>query len=288
MTQPLVSIVTPSFNQGKFIRRTIESVLGQDYPHVDFRVVDGGSTDETLEILRGYGDRFPWVSEKDRGQTHAINKGLAQAKGQIIGWLNSDDLYYPGALAAVVAYFQAHPEVDVVYGEADHVDLEDRAFEPYPTEDWDLDALAQRSFICQPAPFFRRRTVERFGALDDALQYCMDYELWLRWGRAGARFARLPVKLAGSRLYADNKTLGARVKVHAEINDMLKKTLGRVPERWLFNYAYARVDAMQPPPRMRRLSALREAIAASLKWNGQWPRAVFWRSVFEGAAARKR
>lgn len=283
-----VSVVTPSYNQGRFLARTLASVAAQQGVEHDHVVFDAASTDETLEVLRAAGPSVRWVSEKDRGQAHAVNKGIAASDGEIIGWLNSDDLYYPGALAAVVDYFERHPDVDVVYGEADHVDLDDRAFEAYPTEDWDFEALTQRSFICQPAAFFRRSTVERFGPLDDSLQYAMDYELWLRWGKAGARFARIPAKLAGSRLYADNKTLGARVKVHAEINDMLGATLGRVPERWLFNYAYAKVDSLQPAPRWRRLAALQEAIAASRRWNGERPRAVFWRAVFAGAAARRR
>lgn len=276
-----VSVVTPSYNQGRFIGRTLASVASQQGVAHEHVVFDAKSTDETLEVLRAAGDTVRWVSEKDRGQADAVNKGIRATDGDVIGWLNSDDLYYPGALKAVADFFAAHPGIDVVYGNADHVDLEDRAFEDYPTEDFDLERLKDRSFICQPACFFRRSTVERFGALDDSLQYAMDYELWLRWAKAGAKFARLPAKLAGSRLYADNKTLGARVKVHAEINDMMKRTFGRVPDRWLVNYAYASLEAGGGKP--GKLAVARAAIEASKRWNGEVPGAGFWLSRLAGS-----
>lgn len=240
-----VSVITPSFNQGQFIERTLQSVASQIVPgaKIEHVVFDGGSTDNTVEVLKRFGPSVRWISEKDGGQTHAVNKGIRATDGEIIGWLNSDDVYYPGAVAHVVAYFKANPDIDVVYGMADHVDLEDHPFESYPTEPWNLERLKQACFICQPALFFRRRVVDSHGLLDESLNYCMDYEYWLRLGKAGTRFAYLEERLAGSRLYADNKTLGARVKVHREINDMFKKLFGVVPDQWLFNYAHAVVGA---------------------------------------------
>ncbi len=265
-----VSVVTPSFQHARFIERTLDSVEGQQGVAVEHMVCDARSTDGTVAILEARGARVRWVSEPDAGQADAVNKAIRATAGEIIGWLNSDDVYYPGALATVCAFFEAHPDVDVVYGEADHIDLEDRAFEPYPTEPWDLERLKQACFICQPAAFFRRSAALRHGLLDASLQYCMDYEYWLRLGLAGARFAHLPVKLAGSRLYAENKTLGARVEVHAEINEMLRRTLGHVPRRWLVNYAYALVDerARGAKGRWRRPRALLETVRAAWRWNG--------------------
>jgi glycosyltransferase involved in cell wall biosynthesis len=239
-----ISIVTPSYNQGQFIEHTLQSVASQTVPdsEIEHVVFDGGSTDNTVEILEGFNPPVRWVSKKDKGQSDAVNQGICATDGEIIGWLNSDDVYYPGAIACVVACFKANPEVDVVYGMADHVDIDGHAFESYPTEPWDFERLKEICFICQPALFFRRKVVENYGLLDESLNYCMDYEYWLRLGTNGVRFHYLEEKLAGSRLYADNKTLGARVKVHKEINDMFKKQFGKVPDRWLFNYAHVMVS----------------------------------------------
>jgi len=267
-----VSILTPSFNQGQFIERTLQSVIDQKTQGVviEHFVIDGGSKDETIEILRRYGDLVRWISEKDEGQTAAINKGISGSSGEIIGWLNSDDIYYPGAIQRAVDYFMSHPEVDVIYGRADHIDLDDKAFEEYPTEPWSLERLKERCFICQPALFFRRRVVGRHGFLDETLNYCMDYEYWLRLGDGDCCFVFINEKFAGSRLYPDNKTLGARVQVHKEINCMLKQKLGKVPDRWLLNYAHAVTEEKinrSIAPRWFLIKLLFTAFFASLKWN---------------------
>ena len=226
-----VSVITPSYNQGRFIDRTISSVLSQRFPgSLEYLVMDGGSTDETVDILKHYGDRLQWVSEKDRGQADAVNKGLARATGDLIGWLNSDDIYYPGAIAAACEALDSQPEVDIVYGDADHIDRLDAVIEPYPTEAWDSARLSEICYLCQPAVFFRRRVVDRFGPLRRELQFCMDYDYWLRLAAGGAKFLWLRKKLAGSRLYKETKTLSARVRVHAEINDVARANLGCVPE----------------------------------------------------------
>ena len=240
-----VSIITPSYNHGHFIERTIKSVFNQDVPALDYMVVDGASTDGTTEILEKYGKRLRWVSETDKGQTEAVNKGIRLTDGDIIGWLNSDDIYYPGAVSAVVNVFREHPEAEVVYGEADHIDENDQFIEPYYTEDWHYERLKEVCFLCQPAVFFRRRITERFGYLNENLQYCMDYEYWLRLG-AEIPFVRIGKKLAGSRMYNENKTLGKRIAVHREINNMLLSRLGTVPDKWIYNYAHALVDHKIP------------------------------------------
>ncbi len=210
---------------------------------MEYMVVDGASTDETVKILKRYGDRIQWVSEKDNGQADAINKGIRATEGEIVGYLNSDDIYYPGALSHVIAFFEEYPEMDVVYGDADHIDLDDIVIEPYYTEDWNYERFKEVCFICQPSVFFRRRLAKVVGLFDSSLRYCMDYEYWLRLG-AVTPFGRLTKKLAGSRMYEENKTLGSRVPVHREMNNMLKKRLGEVPDRWIFNYAHAVVDQM--------------------------------------------
>jgi glycosyltransferase involved in cell wall biosynthesis len=267
-----VSVVTPSYNQGQFIQRTLESVATQSGAEIEHIVFDGGSTDQTVDVLKRFGNSVRWVSEKDKGQTDAVNKGIRATDGEVIGWLNSDDIYYPGAIARVVAFFETHPEVDVIYGNADHIDLNDQAFEAYPTESWNFTRLKDTCFICQPATFFRRRVIDQHGLLDDHLQFCMDYEYWLRLAKAGVKFAYLQENLAGSRLYAENKTLGSRVKVHAEINDMQKTLFCEVPDRWLWNYARAvveeRVDRSRSP-RWFDLYTLIVAMKAALRWNGR-------------------
>jgi glycosyltransferase involved in cell wall biosynthesis len=266
-----LSIVTPSYNQGRFIERTIESVLSQQLQDsFEYMVLDGGSQDETVSILRKYNMRLSWVSEKDGGQADAVNRGLARASGEIVGWVNSDDIYYPGAFRTVCEAFDSDPALDVVYGDANHIDENDQVLEPYPTEDHDFSRLLDTCYFCQPAVFFRKTAVDRFGPLNPRLHYCMDYEYWIRLAAAGARFSRVKGVLAGSRLYAQNKTLGSRVRVHKEINDMLRLHARPIPDKWLSNYAHvvldekgiSRSDAVRFPLMVSLL-----AIYSSLKWN---------------------
>ena len=270
---PSVSVITPSYNQGEFIERTIRSVLDQNIEDLEYLIVDGGSTDGTLDILKAYEHRIRWISERDRGQAHAINKGIRGTRGEIICWLNSDDIYYPGSLSAIQRFFHENPWCNVVYGDADHIDVHDDIIDAYYTEDWNYERLREVCFICQPALFFRRRVTDLAGLLDESLKYCMDYEYWLRLGAYG-RFRKLNQTLAGSRLYPANKTLGSRVNVHREINDMLCKRLGYVPNRWVYNFAHAVVEQRgyqrdDPVKNIRYvLAVVGESISASFRWRG--------------------
>ncbi len=236
-----ITAVTPSFNQGAYIERTIESVLSQNRAPLEYLVFDACSTDTTLAVLDRHAGALTAVVEKDGGQADAVNKGIARARGDVIAWINSDDVYYPGAFAAVLAAFEQHPEVDVVYGEADHIDSADAVTEAYYTEPFDYERLKEVCFFCQPATFFRRRAVQRHGALRADLRYSMDYELWLRYCAEQPPLF-IPHKLAGSRLHAETKTLGSRVPVHREILAMLSEKFGRPPVRWVYNLAHAIVE----------------------------------------------
>lgn len=266
---PLFTIVTPSFNQGRFLDRTIRSVLDQFVSSIEYLVFDGGSTDDSIEILKSYEKKIKWVSEADHGQAHAVNKGFKIAQGEIIGWLNSDDIYYPGALERVAGIFQSDPTIDIVYGDAYHINENDQVIEKYYTEPWNFERLLEVCFICQPATFIHRRVFEKIGYLNESLHYCMDYDYWIRAGKAGLKFYYFPEILAGSRLYAETKTLGSRIKVHYEINDMLRTHLERVPDRWLFNYAHAIVDThLSRDKRLRfALWVSLVSIKAALHWN---------------------
>lgn len=218
MSLPLVSIVTPSLNQGSFIRETIESVLSQAYPNLEYWVVDGGSTDETLEILRSYGERLRWVSEPDGGQSQAVNKGWRHAKGEILGWVNADDLLVPGAVRRAVDVLLAQPNLAGVYGDCSYIDAAGKVLRPYPTREFDYGILVRETedFIPQPAVFLRRGVASRVGFLDETLHYVMDYDLWLRMGMYGA-FAYLPQPMACLRLHQNAKTLRAVARFAPEM-----------------------------------------------------------------------
>lgn len=239
--KPLVSVVTPSFNQGKFIKATIESVISQDYPNMEYLVFDGGSTDNSIEILRKYEKKLSWVSEKDRGQSDAVNKGFRAAQGEILGWLNSDDTYEPGAIKEVVEFFKEHPDVDMVYGKGAHIYENGSFMEWYPTEPFDIQRLSETCFICQPAVFLRSRVFDKVDMLNTELNYSMDYDLWMRIAKE-FRVEHIPVHIANTRLYDDTKTISKRVEAHAEIIETIKKHYGVVPSIWINTYSYYVMD----------------------------------------------
>jgi glycosyltransferase involved in cell wall biosynthesis len=229
-SRPGVTIVTPSYNQGPFLRRTIESVLSQGYPNLHYVVIDGGSTDDSVEILKSYGDRIQWVSEPDRGQSHAINKGftLAGGRGEIWAYLNSDDTLHPGAVQRVVACFAENPDWDLIYGLANYVDENDRVIMPYPTDEYSFARLCRNCMICQPAAFWTRRIARRVGPFDERLHYTMDYDYWFRIALAGGIIRHIPELLANSRLYDQAKSLASRGKMYEEAITTSRRHTGRV------------------------------------------------------------
>jgi glycosyltransferase involved in cell wall biosynthesis len=269
-----ISIVTPSLNQGRFIERTIRSVLDQGYAGLDYIVCDGGSTDQTPRILARFDGQLTVVSEADHGQADAVNKGIRATSGDVIGWLNSDDIYLPGALSRVAEFLGAQPEIDVMYGDAQLIDATDQVVGTYYTEPWSVRRLVDRCFLSQPAVFFRRRVVDRYGLLDARLNLCMDYEYWLRLAGGGARFAYLRGPLAASRVYPETKTLLARLAVHQEINSMLRERIGRVPDAWLLNHAHTLVELARADRHRRVLPYALDVVMQTGRLSLQWNRSI--------------
>jgi glycosyltransferase involved in cell wall biosynthesis len=207
---PLVSIITPSYQQAAFLEATIRSVLEQDYPTIEYIVVDGGSTDGSLEIIQRYADRLAWwFSEKDRGQTDAINKGFARANGQILAWINSDDTYQPGAIRQAVEYLQAHPETGLVYGDCNFIDAEGRLIGRFPAAQTDYRRLRQGYVhIPQQAAFWRADLWRQVGPLDPTFYFAMDYDLWVRLAKI-SKLVYNPQTWANFRLHGSGKTVTA-------------------------------------------------------------------------------
>ena len=233
---PVVSIVTPSYNMGRFIRQTIDSVLTQDYPHIDYIVMDGASKDDTVEILKSYGDRLRYESKPDKGQAHAVNKGFEVSKGRIFTFLNADDTYLPGAVGTAVKSMLANPSMGVVYGEANYVQEDGTDICRYPTLPFDFETLNRCCFICQPAAFMWSDVFQTAGSLNPDLHFALDYDLWMRIAKSYPML-KIDEVLATSRMYRENKTLGKRKPVYMEIMSAAKTHYGYVPFDWVFGYS---------------------------------------------------
>ncbi len=208
---PRVSIVTPSYNQAPFLEQTIRSVLAQDHADIEYLVMDGGSTDGSVEIIQRFAGRLAhWVSERDRGQVDALNKGFARSTGDILAWINSDDLYREGAVARVAQFMQRHPEIDIVYGVCDLIDEAGRFVGRLGAPPFDLAHELTGNLIAQPATFFRRAVYESLGGLDPRYHYAFDYAFWLQAGMQGYHFASLPAPaLAAFRMWQESKSEGS-------------------------------------------------------------------------------
>lgn len=235
---PAISVATPVKDGSAFLAGCLQSVGGM----AEHWVVDGGSTDGTVSILSRPGPHR-WISEPDEGQADAVNKGWRRSRGEILGWLNADDLYEPGAIPAVAAFFAAHPGADAAYGDASYMDESGGIVGRHRAGPWRPRRLARVCFVPQPAMFLRRRIVGRLGPLDARWRHCMDYEYWLRLASARAEVRHIPRILARVRLHPAMKTIRERLAVHEEIVRMLADRTGRVAAAWVVGLAAARADA---------------------------------------------
>ena len=274
--KPLVSVIIPSLNGAHFLPPTLESVLRQDYPKLECIVVDGGSTDGTLDILRKYGRQLKWSSEPDNGPPDAINKGWKIATGEFLAWLNADDLWAPGAVSTAVSYFMEHPEVDVLYGDCGIIDQNGEPIAVASVRDWNLRYAVEHCdhIIYQAASFMRRSILERVGWLWPKL--CHDHELWLRISLMGGKIQRVPALLAYARHHSGN--LGYRpdivVPLKLEITrrffdySVVPKELRNLRMRALSNACLRGIDytflgsASLPEKMQRSLKLLRQAVKA--------------------------
>jgi len=271
------SLVTPSFNQASYLRAAIESVRRQQGAVLEHDVRDGGSADLSVEILRSYGDSLRWRSEPDGGQVRAINAGLQALTGEYCGYLNSDDIVLPGALAAVTSAFAANPQVDVVYGDAWFIGPQGERTRAYPTVPYDFDTLVQHCFICQPAAFWRRSVHTRWGWFDPECDNTFDYEFWLRIASKGARFLHLTQALAESREHSETKTQRQRRSIFSEIRRMELRHIGYCGRNWWEQeLRYLRDESGGWAGRL--LPGRREERLYGLAW---WPY-VFWRRRLGG------
>jgi glycosyltransferase involved in cell wall biosynthesis len=206
--QPKVSIITPSFNQAQFLEESIRSVLEQDYPNIEYIIVDGGSKDNSVEIIKKYEDRLAWwVSEKDKGHADALNKGFSRATGEILAWLNSDDIYFPHAVSEAVAVLKSLPEVGMVYGDADLIDDSGVTVGQFSSKQTSYRQMLRGSVhIPQATTFFRADLWRQVGPLDLSLFYSFDYDLWVRLAKV-SQLLYVPKRWAKFRIHGAGKTI---------------------------------------------------------------------------------
>lgn len=203
ISYPKISIVTPSYNQAEFLERTILSVLNQNYPNLEYIIIDGGSTDGSVEIIKKYEKYLSyWVSEPDRGQSDAINKGFTRSTGEILAYLNSDDTYLPNALHSVVIFFKKYPKADMLYGRCNVIDGKEKIFQEIKTVPFNpLDYAYGLFTVPQPATFWRKDIFRKVGALSVENHTCMDYELWINFAKNRANIVHISRFLANFRLH---------------------------------------------------------------------------------------
>lgn len=290
---PVFSIITPSFRMGNFIGQAIASIVSQESARFSYHVLDAGSTDGTVEILRQYAGRLSWRSHPDGGTAAALREGFDSAQGGILGWLNADDLLCPGALSAVGRAFQSNPDAVAVYGDAIWMDEGGNSIGPYPVREYDPGRLARECFICQPACFFRASAYRAVGGIDPSLHSAFDYDLWIRLSRVGP-FVHIPVELAKSRMHRSNKTLGQRSEAFREGMAVLEKHFDYVPASWVYSEQVWMRDGRDQffEPHRPSLAAFLASLPAGLRRNrrhrlrylADWITAPDWRGRLPGAS----
>ena len=228
-TMPLVSIITPSYNQAPYLQQTMQSVLEQDYPNIEYIVVDGGSTDSSVEVIKKYADQLAyWISERDSGQAEAINKGFARANGEILAWLNSDDYYMLNTISVAVRCFEQNPDVVMVYGDMLAVDGEGQNINVLKYKQLTLEDLLCFQIVGQPSVFFRRSALEKTGWLDPTFNFMLDHHLWIRLAQQG-RILHIPQVWSAARYHplAKNRARAAEFGREAfRVLDWAKKEPG--------------------------------------------------------------
>jgi hypothetical protein len=273
---PTIAIVTPSYEQGRYLERTLYSVLNQHYPRLEYVVQDGGSSDETRAVLEHFdGSLSHWACEPDDGQADAINRGFAHTDGEIMAYLNSDDMLLPGSLAYVARYFAAHPHVDAVYGHRILIDEHDAQIGAWVLPRHDDRTLAFADYIPQETLFWRRELWQRAGSrIDTSLKFAVDWDLLLRFREAGARMVRLPRFLGAFRVHPEQKTGREQLLCEAESELLQRRVLGRAMgdeevhvrvrpylRRHVLHHTIHRLQARLPLPRSHvRTVPLRAAI----------------------------
>ncbi len=221
--QPLVSIITPSYNQAQFLGKAILSIKEQDYPRIEHIIIDGGSTDGSLDVLEKYSDSLTWISEPDEGQSQAINKGFARASGEIIGWINSDDFYLPGAVSIAAKALTENPDIDAIYGYCAKVDENGKTTEILKSPEFDRRVIfSNPCIIYQQTVFFRKSLLDKAGLLDEKLHYAMDFDLWIRMAKVG-EFKLIPEVLAAYRFTSDCKSVANSEKFWQEVDQIFRR-----------------------------------------------------------------
>lgn len=243
---PLVSIITPSYNQGKFIRETIDSVLGQKYSNIEYIVIDGKSTDETVDVLKSYGERIKWVSEKDSGQMDALNKGLKMVKGDIIAFINSDDYYFLDTIEKVVKIFNKYPEIEIVSGDYVIINTEGKKMlTQSPVVYWkrflrgihSFNTLCVANYINQPSTFWRRSVLDKVGFFNESLHYVFDYEYWLRALSKGISIKMVNDKFCCYRIHDQSKG-GSQYRKRAKEELDVQKKFNKNPLIYLLHFLH--------------------------------------------------